>query len=144
MIRQTFILDGYGWRVKVYYAVDCYYVDEIMDELERIGCSGRKLRMAYENMSSCSLNTGLTYSNFRRKETVMVIALTSGPEEFYNSLNHEKKHLEAHISQVFGLDDNGEDAAYLSGDIAEAMYDKAKYFLCSCRCCKDKVKHLID
>lgn len=42
-----------------------------------IGCDGEMLRTAYENMSSGKMNTGITYSNFRDRETVMVIAITS-------------------------------------------------------------------
>lgn len=53
-------------------------------------------------MRACNLNTGITYSNIRNRETVMVIALTSSPEEFQNSFDHEKGHLCRHISRAFG------------------------------------------
>ena len=52
MIRQRFVLEEYGWNVYVYYAVDTYYVDEIMDRMHSIGCSGEMLRTAYESMSA--------------------------------------------------------------------------------------------
>ena len=44
----------------------------------------------------------------------MVISLTSTPEEFQNSWDHEKGHLCRHISKAFGIDPYGEEAQYLS------------------------------
>ena len=64
MIRQKFRLKEYDWSVQVYYAVDCYYTDEIMEALYSIGCRGKNLSVAFNNLSSCKLDTGLTYSNY--------------------------------------------------------------------------------
>ena len=52
MIRQQFDINKYDWKVEVYYAVDCYYTDEIMGRLYDIGCRGDDLRTAYENLSA--------------------------------------------------------------------------------------------
>lgn len=40
MIRQRFDIEEYGWKVAVYYAVDCYYTDEIMGRLYDIAAAG--------------------------------------------------------------------------------------------------------
>lgn len=134
MIRQSFTIDGYAWHVEVWYAVDRYYTAAIMNSLVCAGCSGRKLHEAYGNLSSGKLNTGLTYSDFGRRMTVMVIALPSCAAEFENSLNHELKHLVSHIEQTDGIDPWGEQAAYLMGDISMKMYPVARMFLCGgCR-----------
>lgn len=134
MIRQRFTLERYGWDVFVYYAVDSYYVDEIIDKMYSIGCEGKKLHTAYENMSFGRMNTGITYSNFRNRQTVMVIALTSSPDEFQNSFDHEKGHLCRHISKAFGIDPYGEEAQYLSGEVGQKMFPVARRFLCEhCR-----------
>ena len=74
MIRQEFILPRYDWHVSVYYSVTTYWTREIMDELRRVGCRGESLRRAYRNLESGNLNTGITYSNFGRCDTVMVIS----------------------------------------------------------------------
>ena len=87
MIRQRFTLEKYGWDVYTYYAVDTYYVDEIIDNMYSIGCDGGMLRTAYDNMSSGKMNTGVTYSNFRDRKTIMVIAITSSAKEFEKSFN---------------------------------------------------------
>lgn len=39
MIRQWFDIEEYGWKVEVYYAVDCYYTDEIMGRLYDIAAA---------------------------------------------------------------------------------------------------------
>ena len=71
-----------------YYAVDTYYTEEILDNMHSIGCDGDMLRTAYDNINSGNLNTGVTYSNFGTRETVMVIALTSSSKEFAKSWRH--------------------------------------------------------
>jgi hypothetical protein len=34
MIMQNIYLEDWDWHVTIYYAVDSYYTDEILDELE--------------------------------------------------------------------------------------------------------------
>lgn len=134
MIVQDFYIPKYDWEVRVYYAVDCYYTGRIIADLRRVGCRGADLMGAFRNMRSCSLNTGITYSNTRDRQTVMVIALTSSPDEFQNSWDHEKGHLCRHISKAFGIDPYGEEAQYLSGEVGQKMFPIAKRFLCEhCR-----------
>lgn len=144
MIRQQFTLERYDWNVSVYYAVDTYYVNEIIDRMYSIGCDGEMLRTAYENMSSGKMNTGVTYSNFRDRETVMVIAITSSSKEFEKSWRHECGHLATHICQALDITPYGEEIQYIGDDIVEKTWKCAHPLLCECDCCKNKVKQLID
>ena len=164
MIRQQFDISKYDWKVEVYYAVDCYYTDEIMGRLYDIGCRGDDLRTAYENLSAGKPDTGLTYSNYcltcavigigepgvgltysnyGTRQTVMVIGITSSATQFQNSYDHERKHLEAHIAAALGIDPWGEEICYLSGEIGQLMFEKARLMLCDCDCCKHKKQELI-
>ena len=143
MIRQQFDISKYDWKVEVYYAVDCYYTDEIMGRLYDIGCRGDDLRTAYENLSAGKPDTGLTYSNCGTRQTVMVIGITSSATQFQNSYDHERKHLEAHIAAALGIDPWGEEICYLSGEIGQLMFEKARLMLCDCDCCKHKKQELI-
>lgn len=134
MMVQDFYLKRYRWHVRVYYAVTRYLAEDILADLRAAGCSDRQLRRAWENLRSGDLNTGITYSNFGRRETVMVISLTSTPAEFLNSWMHEMQHLCRHVSQAFTLNPYGEEAAYLAGDVAQKMFPLAKKLLCEhCR-----------
>lgn len=143
MIRQQFDISKYDWKVEVYYAVDCYYTDEIMGRLYDIGCRGDDLQTAYENLSAGKPDTGLTYSIYGTRQTVMVIGITSSAAQFQNSYDHERKHLEAHIAAALGIDPWGEEICYLSGEIGQLMFEKARLMLCDCDCCKHKKQELI-
>jgi hypothetical protein len=132
MIRQKIYLPKYDWTVYCYYAVSEYYVDDIMTQLWEIGCDGEYARRAYENLSVSELDTGLTYSNSACRETVMVVGMASSAEEFFNSLLHELRHVEAHIASACHLNPNGEEVAYLCGELGRSIYPKVKHLLCDC------------
>ena len=137
MIRQKITLPDYdNWTIYAYYATTRYAVDEIMERLWEIGMDANNARQAFENLSMGNLNTGLCYSNYSMRKSVLVIALTSSPAEFINSWLHELEHLESHIGKVFNLDPTGEDIAYLSGELAMEMYPRIKHLLCDC--CRHK------
>lgn len=134
MIVQDIYIENYDWCVKIYYAVSTYWVEQILEDLRSIGCHGRELEKAERNLSAGNLNTGLTYSDFNGHNSVMVISLTSTPDEFLNSWLHEMRHLSRHIEQTFGISPYGEEAAYLAGDIGQRMFPIAKKFICEhCR-----------
>ena len=38
MITAEVHIREYAWELRIYLAVTCYYTDEIMDSLARIGC----------------------------------------------------------------------------------------------------------
>lgn len=137
MIRQKITLPDYdNWAIYAYYATTQYAVDEIMERLWEIGMDANNARQAFENLSMGNLNTGLCYSNYSMRKSVLVIALTSSPAEFINSWHHELEHLESHIGKVFNLDPTGEDIAYLSGELAMEMYPRIKHLICDC--CRKK------
>lgn len=133
MIRQRFKLRQWGWGVTVFYAVTTYWTDEIISSLKRAGCDGQNLRNAHEQLSLGKLDTGLTFSNKERGETVMVIALTSSTEEFVKSWTHEMGHLKDHIASTYGISSHGEEIQYLGDDIITEMWDVAHQFVC-CKC----------
>ena len=134
IIQDIFIRKAGNWHVRIYHAVDAMYADEIIDELITIGCSGETLKEAKQSLWKGAENSGLTYSNLKTHETVMVIGLTTDGSEYWNSLDHEKNHLLAHISQACGIDPYGERISYISGEFIRDVYDKAKGLLCdSCR-----------
>lgn len=131
MIKQTFYIEEYDWRVYAYFAVDCYYVDEIMEHLFKLRCNGTTAKQAYQSLSSCKLDTGLTYTSNELRSTLMVIGLTSSAQEFFNSLFHELNHVEAHICKANNLDPYGEKRAYMLGELAMQMFPTIQPLLCT-------------
>ena len=136
MIRQDVYLERWDWYVMVYYAVDTYYMDEILEELEMIGCTYAD--EIEEDLTQHPYNNGLTYSNMRRRVSLIVIGLTETPDEFQNTYDHEKGHLAMHIAEEDRMDVFGEEFQYLTGEIGKQTFPIAKRFMCE-HCRKDLV-----
>lgn len=115
--------------VWAYFAKTTYYADEVMENLLRIGVSGEDVHTAYLNLRNKAVDTGLTYSNYATRESVMVVGLSSSPAEFLNSFVHELGHLTAQIGEALGLDVMGEEIRYLGGGLAREMYPYIRPFL---------------
>ena len=132
MIRQDVYLERWDWYVIVYYAVDTYYMDEILEELEMIGCTYAD--EIEEDLTQHPYNNGLTYSNMRRRVSLVVIGLTETPDEFQNTYDHEKGHLAMHIAEEDKMDVFGEEFQYLAGEIGKQTFPIATRFMCEhCR-----------
>ena len=132
MIRQKIHIEGWNWTIYAYYSVGHYYTEEIMERLVQIGCTDKHLQRAYRNLSSGHVDTGLTYSNPRKRKTVMVVGYASSGEEFLNSLLHEMRHVEEHILSASGVEPYGEPVAYLTGELGREMYRSISHLLCDC------------
>ena len=130
MIKVTLHIRKYDWLVHCYFAVDCYYACEILAKMREIGASRRIQGEAYASMASDKLNGGITYSNYDKRESVLVTQLTSDASEFFNSFIHETGHLATHIATTEGIDLEGEEVRYIQGDISRALYPFCSTLLC--------------
>ena len=92
MIRQDIDVEGY-WKIVVVY-------DAPM---------GRE-------------NVGFTYTDPKKKTSIVGIASTSSQEEFLNTIVHEAKHVQSHICEYYDVHEDGEQAAYLIGYIVQKMH----------------------
>lgn len=136
MIRQEIYVKEWDWNIHAFFAVSEYWVEDIMDLLWDMGCDASNAKKAYENLTSGELNNGLCYSNYARKESIMVIAKTSSADEFFNSFLHEMCHLQSHVCDVYHLSPKGEDIAYFTGEVSMQMFPRIKHLLCDC--CRTK------
>lgn len=136
MIVQRFYIKKYDWVVTAYYAVTRYYVDEIMENLQRLCTECSFLKRAYRNLKRNSLNSGLTYSDYRKRESVMVVALASSAKQFHKALMHEIRHVQSHIATAYDIDEKSEEVCYLLDDIVGHTHDITAPLLCNC--CRDK------
>lgn len=110
----------------------------LLDELSQIGCSKSDLKLAESLLHGDSKDKGLTYSNLRELESIIIIGETSCPAEFQHTFDHEKIHLAMHIGKYFNIDPYSEELAYLVGDIGMEMFPIAKKFLCEH--CREELK----
>ena len=130
MIRQFIYLPGYRWMIIVFYWAGRGDADEILQTLQRFACSEEACKSAERNLRGEVMDTGLTYTNNSMRATVMAISESSSPEEFWNTMDHEKGHAVQHIGSALGLDYLGEAQQYLAGTLAKEMYPIARQFIC--------------
>ena len=133
MKRQVIHIPEYEWTAYVYYDTTPYDTEELLGKLRSLGCSENGILKTYKQLSSGILNNGFTYSNRPLKRSVMSLGRASSFAQFLNSFVHELHHLVTHIGVTVGLDLEGEDICYLTGDIAQKMYPILIHYLTRCR-----------
>lgn len=137
MIYQEIEVPKYRWTIFAFYDTTALDTDAVMGALYDLDCDYKTATRVYENLEMGKKNTGLCYSNYRCQASVLVISKTTNASEFISTWHHELCHLQAHISDYYHLDPMGEDAAYLTGEVAQIMFPKIKHLFCDC-CRKEK------
>lgn len=142
MIIQEIKLIKYNWSIVVYYAVDAYYSDEILKKLESYNPTVKEYSSVKKLMENYEYNTGFTFTDYKKKKSLVVIGLTTSPEEFQSTFDHEKGHLAIHIATYYDIDPYSEDFQYLTGEIGKKLFPIAKKFMC--KHCSKNLKDLFS
>ena len=119
MIKDSFNI--YNWNIIVLYECTCNDIDYIIETLKDINCPNKFIKEALNNLETCNLNIGLTYSNLGLKSSVIIINKTSSFAELINTIAHEYYHLICHISKSLEIEDE-EKLAHLNGDLNMRSY----------------------
>ena len=119
MIKDYFITKN--WNVTILYECTCDDIDYIIETLKDIHCPNKFIKEALNNLETCNLNIGLTYSNLTLKSSVIVINKTSSFSQLINTISHEYFHLINHIAKALKIEDE-EELAYLNGDLNMRSY----------------------
>ena len=123
MIQDSFQI--LNWNVTILYECTCDDIDYIIETLKDINCPNKFIKEALNNLESCKLNIGLTYSNLTQKSSVIVVNKTSSFAQLINTIAHEYYHLICHISRTLEIEDE-EELAYLNGDLNMRSYNIVK------------------
>lgn len=123
MIKDNFSI--YDWNIVVLYQCSCDNIDFIIETLKEINCPTKYIIQALNNLKTCSLNIGLTYSNTILKSSVIVINKTSSFAELINTISHEYYHLICHIQKTLEIEDE-EELAHLNGNLNMRSYNIVK------------------
>lgn len=126
-VRQQFKMDKFDWCITIYYTVDNTQKAEILGILEELGCDKSTLDSVAKNLEKAKSDTGFTYSSYKHQCSIVVIHKASSIGEFINTFEHEKNHLEMHICEALDINPYGEEAAHMSGDLAQMILEKALY-----------------
>lgn len=97
MIELDLHIKQYGWILHIIAECDCSDNGYIVEQLQQIDCPDQLVREALDNLETCNYNIGLTYSNNKNKESVMVICKTSNQEQLINTFTHECFHFVQHL-----------------------------------------------
>lgn len=119
MIKDSFQI--YNWNVTILYECTCDDIDTIIETLKEINCPNKYIKEALNNLKTCNLNIGLTYSNMNLKSSVIIVNKTSSFSQLINTISHEYFHLICHISKALKIEDE-EELAYLNGDLNMYSY----------------------
>lgn len=96
-----------------YFFVNKKELTLLLQYLRKIHCDYEDLENAKEILNS--INSGVTFTNFRFKTFIVVISDATNREQWFNTLVHELKHVQSHICEYYNISESGEQAAYLIG-----------------------------
>lgn len=131
MTVKSFYISKYDWYVTVYYDTTCADVKKILFHLNLLDCDESTKIKIRKSINTCQLNTGLTYTNYELRQSLIVISETSSFDEFLNTITHENMHLSIHIMECFDIDLTGEEPCYLMGYVTQAQSDVIKKHICN-------------
>lgn len=131
-VRDTRI-EKYDWRVRFYFAVHGYHTRSILSSLEEIACPEEILERIRENLVRGDMDSGFTYSNKAMRRSVVVVGLATSQAQFLNSFEHELRHLCDDIAEAEGMALQGEEVAYLTGNVNSMLWPDIHEFIC-CKC----------
>ena len=120
MAAQYIQLGNKGWNVLVYYNAGREDFAEIEDSLLQLDCPKKHIIAAYNALGR--KNTGFTFSNTDYKMSIVCIGKTTNVSQFVNTAIHEAKHVQSHVCEYYGIDEDSETAAYLIGYLVQRMY----------------------
>lgn len=122
-METTYIdVDG-KWGIVVVsdYDVD-YEANDLIAIMRSFGMTRRKASHAINILSS--YNTGMSISNDDLRMSAIFISKATSNSEFWSTAIHELKHTADAIITYYGVDWNGEGAAYLTGYLTKEMVEK--------------------
>lgn len=121
MIYFEVFLKRYNWIIECFITKDNTHTLDIIYRLDKLNCNDFILEKA-QNILYNQQDSGFAYSNTKFHHSIMVINMSTSMDEFVNTYNHEKNHIEMHICEEFNIDPYSEEAADLSGYLAQAFY----------------------
>lgn len=134
MIVQEFPIDGYDWTVKAYYITSGYVLDDILLDLNELGCSNEDIDGTLDMIQSEEYDIAVTHSNVYERRSVVIFCPSSSAREFLDTLTHEIGHISMHISIADNINPFSEEVQYIAGYIAKQTFEVCHKFLCDkCR-----------
>lgn len=110
------------WGIVVNYDFDLTDYDDMWAQMRSFGLSDKASKRALQILSS--YNTGMAVSNEDLRMSVIFISKATTSSEWWSTAIHEIKHVADAIIAYYGVDYDGEDAAYLTGYMVKQLVEK--------------------
>lgn len=110
-----------NWGIVIVYGYDNNDFYDLSAIMESFNLSNHKIEESLDVLSEP--NTGMTISRFDIRMSVMFISNATSEKQWYNTAFHECKHVADAILDYYGVRYDSEEAAYLTGFIAEQIID---------------------
>ena len=110
------------WGIVVCYDYDERDYADLRAIMRSFGMSRLDANRALDILSS--YNTGMSVSNEDLRMSAIFISKATSSSEFWSTAIHELKHSADAIISYYGVDWDGEDAAYLTGYLTKEMVEK--------------------
>lgn len=110
------------WGIVVCYNYDERDYADLRAIMRSFGMSRLDANRALDILSS--YNTGMAVSNEDLRMSAIFISKATSNSEFWSTAIHELKHSADTIISYYGVDWDGEDAAYLTGYLTKEMVEE--------------------
>ena len=122
-METTYIDVDNKWGIVVVYDYDVdYEANDLIAIMRSFGMTRLKANHAINILSS--YNTGMSISNDDLRMSAIFISKATSNSEFWSTAIHEIKHTADAIITYYGVDWDGEDAAYLTGYLTKEMVEQ--------------------
>lgn len=122
MVKSSYIdIDG-RWGIIVNYGYGLQDYDDLWAIMRSFGMTDKNANRALKVLSN--YNTGMCVSNGDIRMSAIFISKASTASEWWSTVIHEIKHAADAIIDYYGVDWDGEDAAYLTGHIVKQLVEK--------------------
>lgn len=122
MVKAEYIdVDG-RWGIVVNYDYNLSDYDDLWAVMRSFGLSDKNAKRALQILSG--YNTGMAVSNEDLRMSAIFISKATSSSEWWSTAIHEIKHVADAIIDYYGVDWDGEDAAYLTGYLTKCLVEK--------------------
>lgn len=122
MVKSSYIdVDG-RWGIIVNYGYGLQDFDDLWAIMRSFGMTDKNTNRALKVLSN--YNTGMCVSNEDIRMSAIFISKASNESEWWSTAIHEVKHAVDAIIEHYGVDWDGEDAAYLTGYVVKQLVEK--------------------
>lgn len=120
-MRTEYINVDDKWGVIVCYDYSTRDFDDLFAIMRSFGMSEKKSKEALNVLEE--RNTGMCISNDGIRMSAIFVSNATSPSEWWSTALHELRHSADAIISYYGVENNGEDAAYLTGFLTKELVE---------------------